>query len=553
MASVSIAREHWQSVLSAKPVAVLLDILKDASKPKRYAILLIGGLTGFCVLRYAFWKLLNKLRGYPDGPVGLPLFGCALSFGTDPLGFLANTGATYGALAYFPLMMSNNVLISDPKVMRQLYKVEKFVDKLEMQHNRSPEIMVVNGSEWEFRRKLIMKTVMTIANTALVLRKVDNFITGYIEPELDAKHVQMHEVWQPRKFMAPLALNTVFTAAFGVALALSDPFLPEFSKRVEEYLIAGGSYLFVEQITNLNARYLVPDWLRWHITQKYHERTVALLSGWMNKNGFVVDIDKNIFRRADDNQLQVDHEDYQENLYVDVLIEAVSNGQMSALTAISEIVMVFLAATDTTATSSTYIIGLLAKHPKVQQMVVDEVQSVLQKNNLKRFDFSILNELHIFRAFIYEGLRIGTITPIGGIPRVTDKQCVVEVDGKRCVIPKGILLLPNQHYVHRYLDWSNNNEPLTEENSAMHLEYWLQDGKFKMNENFVLFGMGRRDCAGQSLEMRNLYAIFGLLLSKYKFVAPNNDPDSMVFKQKFFGITAVLDPPMRVQVESRYQ
>ena len=66
----------------------------------------------------------------------------------------------------------------------------------------------------------------------------------------------------------------------------------------------------------------------------------------------------------------------------------------------------------------------------------------------------------------------------------------------------------------------------------------------------VAFGVGKRDCAEKSLAMKALYAIFGLFILKYKFIAPNNDPDGIQIKQKF-GFVSEIHPAIGVNVQMR--
>ena len=174
----------------------------------------------------------------------------------------------------------------------------------------------------------------------------------------------------------------------------------------------------------------------------------------------------------------------------------------------------------------------------------------MKKNGLNEFEYSILNQLHVFRAFIHETLRISSVAHLG-IPHYTIEDVSIEVDGKKVVIPKYTLLYPNVLYIQRWLDWNDGNRPFKTENQDIHLEYWLdaKTGKFKMNDNFILFGLGKRDCVGRSLAMKSLYAIFALFLLRYKFVAPSNKPEAMQIKQNVgLGLMTV---PMGIHVELR--
>ena len=99
---------------------------------------------------------------------------------------------------------------------------------------------------------------------------------------------------------------------------------------------------------------------------------------------------------------------------------------------------------------------------------------------------------------------------------------------------------------------ANNKKVLNEENNEIHLEYWLseQGGKFQMNDNFTLFGVGKRDCPGQSVAIKSMYSIFGLMINNYKFIAEHDAPDEMNIKQ-IWTIVLAIDPPIGLQVELR--
>merc|ERR1712241_1283910 len=102
------------------------------------------------------------------------------------------------------------------------------------------------------------------------------------------------------------------------------------------------------------------------------------------------------------------------------------------------------------------------------------------------------------------------------------------------VVPKWTVLHPNIFYMSKWTDW-RNGKSLAEENNALHLEYWLdaETGKFKMNDRFMVFSVGKRDCVGRSLAMKSMYAMFALFLQRYRFVAPGNDPTAIDVKQEW--------------------
>ena len=109
---------------------------------------------------------------------------------------------------------------------------------------------------------------------------------------------------------------------------------------------------------------------------------------------------------------------------------------------------------------------------------------------------------------------------------------MIEIDDERMVIPKNTICHQNQYFMHKYMDWNDDNNILAEENNKIHLDYWSdKDGKFKSNDNFNGFGVGKTDCPGQSLAIKSMYSTFGLLMSNYKFKAENDAPNEMNVKQ----------------------
>ena len=232
------------------------------------------------------------------------------------------------------------------------------------------------------------------------------------------------------------------------------------------------------------------------------------------------------------------------------MIDKLENGEISVDEIVSDLGTMMEASVDTTNATAEHGFLLLAKHPDVQQRVHEELVAVMARHNLKEFAFSMLSELHVFRAFIHEILRISCVAPTGG-PHVAMEDHELEVGGKRVVIPKWTVCHSNALYIQKWTDWKNGNKALNAENNSVRLEYWLDDHlKFKMNDNLVVFGFGRRDCAGKSLALKTLYAVFGIMMTRYSFIAPHGDPDAMHIRQSF-GLVLSVNPPIGIRVQQR--
>lgn len=165
-----------------------------------------------------------------------------------------------------------------------------------------------------------------------------------------------------------------------------------------------------------------------------------------------------------------------------------------------------------------------AKYPDVQQRVYTEL--AVHYDKYKGFEIKRMNELHIFRAFVYESLRFGS--PV----KLTLKRDIIDEYGLKLGgyhLPKGTTLLGGTYAIHtndKY--WSKPNE--------FYVEHFLDDqDRFKKSEYFSLFGYGRRNCVGQSFAIKELFAVLSGILYRYKFSVPMNRKDTFEVPEDFFA------------------
>ena len=513
----------------------------------KYMMIAFSG-TSLLIFRKIFWTLLNKLRSYPHGPIGLPFLGCIIPFSATPFKFLINIGYNYGPITYVPLLASNNIFISDPKLLRKLYQREKIIARPEWHIRPTPAFTDITSIKESLqRRKYASTTVFNLTNTSFVLEKTKQCLDQYIEPLFNEDYIENNRLWYPRNFMHFFALNTVFSATFDYILPFNDPFIKKYSLWGDELVQAAGPAIAADLLHNFTISY--PKWLQNKLSYNTVNKGENMLIEWMENNGFMVNVNENILKRT------TSAANKKNKVYIDYLINKIDENEINVKKALSDVGMIMAGGVDTTAKSIEYGFLLLAKYPDTQEMIYKELVEVMRKNNLKEFNFNILKQLHVFRAFIYDVLRISCVAP-SGLPHMSLDDHIVDIDGKKMVIPKYTICHQNTYFMHKYLDWNDGNKILKKENNDIHLEYWLKDDggngnkKFKMNDNFILFGVGKRECVGMSLAMKSIFAVFGLLMAKYKFKAKNNDPNGMDIKQEW-GLTLTVEPPVGIIVEKR--
>ena len=153
-----------------------------------------------------------------------------------------------------------------------------------------------------------------------------------------------------------------------------------------------------------------------------------------------------------------------------------------------------------------------AKNESQQELVYNELKEYY-KNKPNGFEVKDVKNLHYYRAFIYEVMRVSNVLQFTFYRYVTRKG--IKVSGYN--VPKNCLMQVNTAGIHF------NKEYFGDDCDTFNLNRWLDDNKqFKLNPATLLFGLGPRNCAGQSLALREIFSVSAPILFRYKFTKPGN-------------------------------
>ncbi|XP_053193529.1 cytochrome P450 2K1-like [Scomber japonicus] len=166
----------------------------------------------------------------------------------------------------------------------------------------------------------------------------------------------------------------------------------------------------------------------------------------------------------------------------------------------------FAAGTDTTATTLRWGLLLMAKYPKIQDQVQEELSRVIGSRQVQVED---RKTLPFTDAVIHETQRLGNIVPMA-LPHRTSR----DVTFQGHLIKKGTTVYPLLTSV--LYDESEWEHPRT-----FHPAHFLdKDGKFVKRDAFMPFSAGRRICLGESLARMELFVFFTTLMQHFRFTAP---------------------------------
>ncbi|KAM3931026.1 cytochrome P450 2K6-like [Leptodactylus fuscus] len=166
----------------------------------------------------------------------------------------------------------------------------------------------------------------------------------------------------------------------------------------------------------------------------------------------------------------------------------------------------FSAGIETTAATLSWGLLLMAKYPKIQEKVQEEISTVIGSAQLM---YSHRGQMPFTNAVIHEIQRFADIVPLN-LGRETTK----DVNFKGYFLPKGTYVVPLLTSVLR--DKTQFEKP-----EEFYPNHFLDaKGNFRKNEAFMPFSAGRRACAGETLAKMELFIFFTSLLQKFTLSFP---------------------------------
>ena len=518
----------------------IIDTIKriwsEQSKFNKYLAIAGISVPSYILLREMYYFVYRKYHSLPPGPNGLPIFGMLFSWAVAGSDSRINLGKKYGPILYSEMVGYPMIILSSSKLVKQFFIQKEFLNRRKHEsHIKSHQsiwtfgksqavpMIDISGESWQKRRKLCQDTLFRVLNNenagALLNQAMNEEFAPYLNDIIDS-----NKTWYPKEICSYIAVNTIFSTLFGRNIGRKSQLFEELYMIYDEQMKS----TFLDLLVVANVPFF---------KYVYGAKLDAFINRRDNK---ILELVKERMASKTEQKIKP---------FIDYTHEMVVNGELSQDEEIADVFILFLAGMETTANSLDFAIALIAKHQDIQEKIRNELLNVMGNE----FNLKMVNKCPLFRAAIHETMRISSVTYVGG-EHCSYSDCWVTLDdGTRYKIPKNVTLSPNVDFIHIY-GGENENWKRTE-GDKMFLENFLvedDDGgvRFVVNESFIPFGVGRRDCVGRQLAMKEMEYTLGYLLMNYKISLSDEYMNKSILEMRSTTLfTASVDPPIPIVVQ----
>ncbi|XP_026995684.1 cytochrome P450 2B4-like [Tachysurus fulvidraco] len=171
----------------------------------------------------------------------------------------------------------------------------------------------------------------------------------------------------------------------------------------------------------------------------------------------------------------------------------------------------FLAGTETTATTLRWGLIFMMNHPEIQERCHQEIVRVLGYDRAPSMDDR--TRMPYIHATVHEIQRFGNIVPLGVVHQTTETSQL-----RGYTVPKGTEIAPNLMAIMQDKEHWKHPDSFNPDN------FLDENGQFCKNEFFLAFSLGPRVCLGESLARTELFIFFTSLLQRLRFSWPHDAP-----------------------------
>ena len=186
---------------------------------------------------------------------------------------------------------------------------------------------------------------------------------------------------------------------------------------------------------------------------------------------------------------------------------------------IAQLILLFFAGMDTSASILAVVIYCLAKNPEVQEKLFDEINDALAQTSDGELDYNTVQTLPYLDMVINESLRFFSLGD-------HERRCVKEyqVPGTTFIVPRGMMVqVPATGIMTDDKHFPNPDQ--------FNPKNFSKENKDKRNPAaFMAFGIGPRNCIGSRLALFNMKSGLVHLVSEFRVLTCSKTPEKLIME-----------------------
>ncbi|XP_077204265.1 cytochrome P450 2J2-like [Paroedura picta] len=448
------------------------------------------------VLSLCFLKRLWSRKNYPPGPLRLPVIGSAwrilINFSLDSFIKLAKDyGNVYTIWAgNLPVVVfSGFEAVKEAIIKHSEYFEERPVSPFFEAIGEQKGIVFSNGQIWKQQRKFGLVT----------MRKLGLGKKG-IEHQIEEQAHQLVQTFADAKGQPLDPIIPIMNSVTNVISALT--FGQRFSVGDEEFLKLREALFAFTKFAGTLFHFLY-DLFPWIMKQLPGPHKKAFAG-----RDFIASFARKEIKKHKAYGAVQEPQDF-----IDYYLLQIEKSNRDPNSTYNEenllqcIIDLFSAGTETTTSTLTWALLLMANYPDIQEKVQKEIDEVFGSS--QSIFYEDLKKVPYTNAVIHEILRFKCIF-LFGVPR----QCSKDQNMLGFFIPKGATVIPD---IRSVLFEPEKWETPQKFNPNHFLD---KDGRFVEREEFLIFGAGARVCLGMQLARIELFIFLTKLLRSFTFQPP---------------------------------
>ncbi|XP_028252560.1 cytochrome P450 2K1-like [Parambassis ranga] len=432
-------------------------------------------------------------RKEPPGPTPLPLLGNLLQLDLQrPYNTLLKFSKKYGSVFTVYFGPKKVVVLAGYKTVKEALVThdedfgERDPVKVMKDFNEGHGVLWSNGNLWKETRRFALTN---LRDFGMGKRACEDKITDEGQHLIEVFKTFKGEAFDTTQALNYAVSNIICSMVYGSRFEYDDPEFTSMVDRVNRNIQLVGSSLI--QMYNL-----FPWLFQWtSIRREVFELTAANKKQNMDLFSRLKETLNPQMSRGFVDAFLVRQQNLEES--------GITDSNFNSTNLLSTVMNLFAAGTDTTSTTLRWGLLLMAKYPKIQDQVQEELKSVIGDRQVQVDD---RKKLPFTDAVIHETQRLASILPTA-VPHRTSRDITFQGH----FIKKGTTVYPLLTSVlHDASEW--------EKPHTFHPAHFLdKDNKFVKREAFMPFSAGRRICLGESLARMELFIFFSTLLQHFRF------------------------------------